>query len=453
MRWLFFALIAAFIVGAVFGLGMSIATGLSVKNALLYAIGFTLVFRTALSGNIQVELPAIHILFIAFIGYATLSWIVTFGFIHYPGYHMFSGLITLKTRLIDPALMLLTAFYALRRMEDVRWVLSVLLLGIAAANFATLVDTAGIHSFGMKVGDHGPELGRVFGVFGHANDTGALLVCVIPAMTAMMVTNHGFRRLVWLGCVVASAVVLLLTVSRGAFVGLFVGTVAAAFICRRYVPVSRFVLWGFLALVGVILTLAVASLADPHIGDIVSDRLFSQSKSYDIGDASSGRTQIWAELLSRMARAPISFLTGFGWDVYSVMPFRYAPHNHYLGTWFDLGIIGVMLFVSILATILVTVYRAIPMASEEARPHLLAFMFGMMSLVVAIVFADLFDPWSYIWLYAGMTLRMAVLARQGADQPVAVRITDEPLRVASVAAPAFRDGRSAFGGVLAGRPR
>src|SRR5882757_258129 len=114
MRWLFLALIAAFIVSAVFGLGMSVATGFSVKNALLYAIGFTLVFRIALSGNIQIELPAIHILFVAFIGYATLAWIAAFAFLHYPGYHLFSGLVTLKTRLIDPALMLLASFYALR---------------------------------------------------------------------------------------------------------------------------------------------------------------------------------------------------------------------------------------------------------------------------------------------------------------------------------------------------
>ena len=453
MRWLFFALIAAFIVSAVFGLGMSVATGFSVKNALLYAIGFTLVFRIALSGNIQIELPAIHLLFVAFIGYATLAWIAAFAFLHYPGYHLFSGLVTLKTRLIDPALMLLASFYALRSIEDVRWVLGVLLLGIAGANFATIMDTAGIVSFGMKVGDHGPELGRVFGAFGHANDTGALLVCVLPAMIAMMVTHQGFRRFIWFGCVAASAAVLLLTVSRGAFVGIIVGSVWAAFACRQHVPVQKFALWALIAIVGVVLTVAVASLADPHIGDVVSDRLLGQSKQYDIGEASSGRTQIWWELLSRMIRTPITFLTGFGWDVYSIMPFRYAPHNHYLGTWFDLGIIGLTLFVSILGTIIVTVFRAVPLASEENRPHLLAFIFGMLSLAVAITFADLFDPWSYIWLYCGIALRMAVLAREGADARAVPRVVAEPLHVAPVAAPAFRDGRSAFGGVLAGRPR
>jgi O-antigen ligase len=276
---------------------------------------------------------------------------------------------------------------------------------------------------------------------------------MIPAMIAMLVTNHGARRIIWLGCLVASAVVLLLTVSRGAFVGLFVGTIWAAFACRRYVPISRFAMWAVVAAVGVVLTVAVASLADPHIGDVVADRLFGQTKSYDLGDASSGRTQIWAELLSRMIRTPITFLTGFGWDVYSVMPFLYAPHNHYLGTWFDLGIVGVTLFVLILATIIVTVFRVIPMARAQTRPFLLAFIFGMLSLAVAIVFADLFDPWSYIWLYCGVMLRMAMLVREGADEPVTARATEEPLRVATVAAPALREGRSAFGGVLTGRPR
>jgi hypothetical protein len=84
---------------------------------------------------------------------------------------------------------------------------------------------------------------------------------------------------------------------------------------------------------------------------------------------------------------------------------------------------------------------------------LLAFIFGMLSLAVAIVFADLFDPWSYIWLYCGVMLRMAMLVREGADEPVTARATEEPLRVATVAAPALREGRSAFGGVLTGRPR
>jgi O-antigen ligase len=452
MRWLFLALIVVFIVGDVFGLQMSLLTGLSVKNFVLYAIGFTLVFRTALTGGIKLELLSLQVIFVLLIGYAALMWVVSFAVIHYPGYHMFSGLVTLKTKLIDPALMLFAAFYALRTMDDAKWMIGVLLLAIGAANLATLADTVGLVHLGMKVGDHGPEAGRVFGAFGHANDTGTLIVTVLPGMIAMMMTSQGTRRLVWLGALLASALVLILTVSRGAFVGLFVGTAWAAFMLRRYVSVQRFVVWGAIAVVGVIFVGLIAGLVDQQIGNVIGERLFGQSKSIDMSEASSGRTQIWMELLDRMVRTPITLLTGFGWDVYYVMPFRYAPHNHYLGTYFDLGIPGVVLFVALMSRIVGTVRRVVGLADDETRPHVLAFVFGMLALLISIVFADLFDPWSYIWLYVGAMLRIAVLVRDGVQEPV-LSTRDAPLKVAQLHGPAFGEGRSAFGGVLAGRPR
>ncbi len=72
----------------------------------------------------------------------------------------------------------------------------------------------------------------------------------------------------------------------------------------------------------------------------------------------------------------------------------------------------------------------------------------MLALAIAIVFADLFDPWSYIWLYVGVMLRMAVLVRATADEytPSALHTAELPVR-------AIRDGPGPFGGTLAGRPR
>jgi hypothetical protein len=452
MRWLLLALIGAFIAGDALGMQMSLMTGFSVKNAILYAIAFTLVFRTALTGGVKLDLLSLHVIFFLLIGYAGLMWVIAFGVIHYPGYGMFSGLVTLKTKLVDPALMLFAAFYALRTLEDAKWVISVLLLAIAGANLATLADTVGLMHLGMKVGDKGPEAGRVFGAFGHANDTGTLIVTMLPGMIAMMATSLGFRRLVWVGAILASALVLILTVSRGAFVGLFLGTAWAAFMLRRYVSIQRFVVWGAIAVVGVIFVGLIAGLVDQQIGNVIAERLFGQSKSIDMSEASSGRTQIWAELLDRMARTPSTLLTGFGWDVYYVMPFRYAPHNHYLGTYFDLGIPGVGLFVYLMTRIVSTARSVVGLADEETRPHVLAFVFGMLALVISIVFADLFDPWSYIWLYVGAMMRIAVLVRESAEERV-LSARDAPLKVAQVNTPAFGEGRSAFGGVLAGRPR
>ncbi len=142
-------------------------------------------------------------------------------------------------------------------------------------------------------------MGRVFGAFGHANDTGSLIVCVLPAMIAMMITSQGGKRIMWFGCMMASALVLILTVSRGAFVGLFVGTMWGAWLCRRYVPVQRLAMFGVVAIIGVVLaTRGRRALLDPQIGNVISERLFGQSKAYDMGEASSGRTAIWAEAIS-----------------------------------------------------------------------------------------------------------------------------------------------------------
>jgi hypothetical protein len=351
MRWLFLALIGAFIAGDAFGWQMSLMTGFSLKNAVLYAIAFTLIFRTALTGGVKLDLLSLHIIFFLMIGYAGLMWAVSFGVIHYPGYSMFGGLVTLKTKMIDPALMLFAAFYALRTLDDAKWVIGVLLLAIAGANLATLADMVGLVHLGMKVGEKGPEAGRVFGAFGHANDTGTLIVTMLPGMIAMMLTSQGGRRMLWVGSVLVSALVLILTVSRGAFVGLFVGVAWGAFMLRRYVSLQRFFVWGAIAVVGVAFVGLIAGLVDQQIGNVIAERLFGQSQSIDMSEASSGRTQIWGELLDRMARTPLTLLTGFGWDVYYVMPFRYAPHNHYLGTYFDLGIPGVVLFVSPISSI------------------------------------------------------------------------------------------------------
>jgi hypothetical protein len=451
MRWLFLALILAFIAGDALGMQMSLFTGFSVKNAILYSIGFTLVFRTALTGGVKLDLLSLHVIFLLLIGYAGLMWAIAFGVAHYPGYSFFGGLVTLKTKMIDPALMLFAAFYGLRTMGDAKWLIGALLLAIAGANLLTLADSVGLVHVGMKVGERGPEAGRIFGAFGHANDTGTLIVTMLPGMIAMMVTSQR-HKVIWGGAMLVSALVLILTVSRGAFVGLFLGTAWAGFLLRRYVPMQKFVVWGAVAIVGVLFVGLIAGLVDAQIGNTIAERLFGQSKSIDMSEASSGRTQIWAELLERMTRTPLTLLTGFGWDVYYVFPFRYAPHNHYLGTYFDLGIPGVSLFIALMWRIIRTARNVVSLADDETRPHILAFIFGMFALLISIVFADLFDPWSYIWLYVGAMMRIAVLVREGAEEKV-MSVRDAPLKVAQVHGPALGEARSPFGGVLAGRPR
>jgi hypothetical protein len=420
LAWLIVLMVVTLTAGDVFGLEMSLAPGLSVKNAFLYLIAFVLVFRRALSGGGErIPFVSVHIAFGILVAYATVSWIVTALVIKYPGYQPLEGALSLKARMFDPALMLFAALYGLRSMDDVWLLLRWLLGAIAIANLAALLDAAGIVHFGMRVGDQGGEEGRVFGAFGHANDTGALIVCTLPGLLAFTMTSHGVRRLLWLGGALVSVMVLLMTVSRGAFVGLAVGGMMAAFVCRKYVPIERIVMLWIGVAVLAFLGAVIASILDPQIAQILSERLLGTSRSIDIGEASSGRTAIWATALERMFETPTSFLTGLGWNSYSVFPFRYAPHNYYLGLGFDLGVFAVFLVLFIFARCLLAARRAVERAPAGLRAQFLAFIFGIFCLAIAIIFADLFRPWAYIWLYVGTILKGASLVQEARVTTVA----------------------------------
>ena len=107
-----------------------------------------------------------------------------------------------------------------------------------------------------------------------------------------------------------------------------------------------------------------------------------------------------------MTDEPLTFLTGFGWNVYDTR-FVYATHNYYLDLLFNLGLIGLLAFVAILFQAVKTARAAVDLASEEMRPYMIALVFGIIGLGVNILFTNLSKAWPYIWIYMGMTLSAA----------------------------------------------
>jgi O-antigen ligase len=259
---------------------------------------------------------------------------------------------------------------------------------------------------GITVGDSGVEADRVFGVFGHANDTAALIVCVLPMMVAVAMSGRGAARLFWYAGVFASIAVLLLTVSRGAYVGVVVGYAAAVWLCRRCLPTSRVFAWTLIGFTCVLIAAGLAMALVPDFQQVISHRLFGQSMASSISVASSGRTTIWMTAISTMMDHPITLLTGFGYRVYQTM-FVLITHNYYLDQWFGLGLIGLFSFITIQYQTVATAIRAISAKAGPLRPYMIALVFGMLGLAVSIFFDNLEKPWSYVWIYVGFTLRAA----------------------------------------------
>ena len=421
MRWLIVLLVSMLVMSDLLGLSMSLGPGLSVKNAILYFLALALVARLIMSEEHRLELPAVMVAFVILIGYAFFSWLAASFVIDYPRYDPVESAINLKALLIDPALFFFAAFYAVRTQADVRLVLKAFVLALTVANFFTLTDVVGLTDFGVRIGARGAEAGRVFGVFGHANETAGLIACVLPAVAALAVSSRGMARFGWWTAALISLSVMIMTVSRGAFVAVALGTLWALYLCRRAMPAATLMRGAVIAGVSVAVVMIFVSILLPDIGSTIKERMLGQTTAMDMDEVSSGRTAIWSAAVDRMMGTPLTLITGFGWDVYRSMPFHYATHNHYLGLWFELGIPGLAAFVFILVYVIRTARKALESRARELRPYLIGFLFGMLPLTIAIFFGDLTNPWPYVWLYIGIAMRAAVLTLGAERQAVPVK--------------------------------
>ena len=382
------------------------------------------------------ELPQLHLWFGVLIAYATLTWLVVGLLIQYKSYTLLSSGIDLKANLLDNVIVFVLYLYGTRTLGDAKFLLKCTLLAVTAANAIAIGNVAGLFQIGITtVGIEGNLTGRVFGAFGHANETAALIVCLLPAYVAAALSSGAAARLFWALAGTVSAALMMMCGSRGAFVGLALAAVFGSYTCRGIIS------WRRAATLVVILgavAVPLLALASIKFGDILTERV--TELILNPGTSSEERTYIWRPILDKMMANPVTLITGFGWDSYDVMGFFYATHNHYLLLWFELGIIGLACYLMVIRQLVITARRAAEKAPDETARYLIAFIYGIIAISGAIFFTLIFRPWPYVWAYVGLTMRMAVIAMQTA-QPNArnehrrAPATDSPAAVAHRARP------------------
>jgi O-Antigen ligase len=257
----------------------------------------------------------------------------------------------------------------------------------------------------------------VQGVTGESNQYGAFVAMSLPGMIAAAIMSRGRYRLVWAGAAAVTAVTLLMTVSRGAFVAVFVAAGWGIWVFRRYVPTQKLAMWAMGGIVAGALMVAIA--ASLGFGDLLYHRVIGTT-NIDLTLASSGRTEFWANAFATMFRHPVSLLTGFGWGSWGSFPFRWSPHNYYVNQWFNLGLPGLICSIMLLWLPIRTVLSSIAAVSPPVRPVMITFVMATVAFAVATFFVDVYSPWLDYWAYAGIVLRIAVNARERVQQaPVA----------------------------------
>jgi len=393
---------------------LSLLPGLSAKNLIIYFIAVLLALRMVVGRQSVTAMGQLQGAFIVQIAYAIVTWLIAALLIQYPHYDLMASGIKLKAALIDYYIFFLVFLFGVTTAEDSIKVIKGLLLGALLANVITILDAAGIVSLGLRI----REDGRTAGAIGESNQYAAFIVLFLPATVAAAVAAHGFRRLFWFCAALIGAMTLVMTASRGGFVGLAMCCAAGAYLYRHHISYSRVSGWVFGSL---ILLVLIVSLS-PY-GNLLAERMIGTG-SIDASTASSGRSDIWATALAAMFANPISFITGYGWDVYWSMAFQFSPHNHYLALWFNLGLVGLISGCYLLFSAIGRARRASLRAAPPLRGQLIAFVLGAVGVATAVFFVDLYEPWFYFWMYGGAVMRLALCVERSPAKVPAPQVSD-----------------------------
>lgn len=399
---------------------LSLLPGLSAKNLLIYMVAIFVVLRLVVGRESIMAAGKVQVAFLIQIFYAFITLLVAALIVEYPRYDLVESAIKFKVQLLDPYIFFLVFLFGVRTADDAIKVIKGLLLGALLANGATILDALGFIDLGFRIRTDG----RTSGAMGESNQYAAFIVIFLPATIAAAVSSRGFMRLFWLGAALVNSFALVMTASRGGFMGLAMTCVVAAYLYRHLVSYSRVVSWGL----GALVVLAVIVSLSPYAG-LLAERMIGQTGAGDLGEASSGRSDIWVNLIAKMVEFPVTFISGFGWDVYWSMPFTYSPHNHYLGLWFNLGLVGLFTGIYLLVAVGGAARRASLQAQPPYRGYLIAFVLGTVAVSTAVFFVDAYKPWNYFWMFSGLAMRLALCVN---ENPVKVPERAPAIRLPTV---------------------
>jgi len=291
----------------------------------------------------------------------------------------FGGIVSLSGASLKPAL-LLTCFLfgyfeVVRLLRDRTWLNRCMMAGVLSA---TLVSLYGVFQYfagniSMAAAWVDSEMftaigARAVATLENPNMLGEYLILMLPLAVIMLVGHgEGFRRTSALVCIAVMGLCLLLTWSRGAWIGIIFAAILFVFMWHKRA------IW--------LLFAGVASI--PLLPMVLPASIISRFTSIgNMSDSSTSyRVYIWRSTVSMLEDFG---LTGIGigegaWDrvypLYAFMGVEAAPHSHnlFLQIWLETGIFGLMVFLLVLfllAQSVFTVCRQVTEAKKLSLPKL-----------------------------------------------------------------------------------
>ncbi|MEQ5875200.1 O-antigen ligase family protein [Pseudoalteromonas sp. NFXS39] len=246
---------------------------------------------------------------------------------------------------------------------------------------------------------------------GDPNDLSLVMMFPVSFLAAEVFDSnaHKFRRIIAFICLVVAISGVIATQSRGGLLG--IAAVLSFFI---YQKVKNPVVVGCIGAVGMLAMVAFAGIADRQSGG---------SHEGGVDESAMGRIYAWQAAINMAIHNP---LTGVGVNNFVVNYYFYSPHwdgkNHAVhSTWFQVlgetGIVGICIFVLVIACIYRTLNRVFLMNKQindkQIDVNAKALKGGLIGFMVSGTFLTQAFTWPiYIILALTIALEKLVIDRQ-----------------------------------------
>jgi O-antigen ligase len=316
------------------------------------------------------------------------------------------------SRLVQVVLLMFVTYSAVRTTRHLNVLMWSFLVGAAASAVYSLAS-----------GTYGDE-GRLSGIFDPNFFAAELVAAMLFAGFMLALPRRAWTRLVLLGFLGIYAVAFVLTESRGGLIALGAALIAAS------------VLAGPVRARAIATVLVVSAFATVYYASIAPTKIRERITNVS-AQASAGRADEWKIALEIASDRP---LLGAGLGNFTVVEpayatqninllrinyalrFRLETHNTYLNLLSELGIVGLGLFVALLALVAGVAMKGVRALGRLADVEGEILARGLICGTIGTLVAYIFLSGQYekqLWLLLGLLAAIPTLARQREDDVAA----------------------------------
>jgi probable O-glycosylation ligase (exosortase A-associated) len=253
----------------------------------------------------------------------------------------------------------------------------------------TAVALGTIATLGGKANTGGDRIaGIVSGQFGNPNDMATALNILLPITVALALSRKGRMRVFYLACAAVITFGVIITFSRGGFLGLLAMGVVLLWKVGRQNRIATATV--FLLMAGIF----VSALPSTY-----TDRLFTIIHTEKDGTGSAQERRILLGQAIELAVTHLAFGVGMGnFSVYSIN--NRAAHNSYLEISAELSAVGLIAYLTLIFAPLRTLRQiesqtAFARTSREREMYYLSV--GVQAAIIAYMVCSLFSSIEYYW--------------------------------------------------------